>query len=179
MALLTAGKRYARAAFELALERGELESWLTGLERISDLAQEKKLVMALESPRLSFTAKKTLIAERLGDVNPLVLNLACLLVRKNRLNIAADIVKQFQKLWDAHHGIERVEVVTALPLDEKDKEMISNHLSSSIGRTVVIDAQTDSSLIGGIKVRIRDTIIDGSVRNSLQALRKSLAEVGR
>lgn len=178
MAIVTSGKRYAQAAFQLALERNEVESWLTGLKRIAEMTEEKKLLMALESPRIPFPAKKTLIAQRLGDVNPLVLNLACLLVRKNKLNIAPDIVKQFQKLWDAHNGIERVEVVTAFPLDEEEKETISAHLSRLTGRRVVIEARVDTSLIGGIKVRIGDTVIDGSVLNSLQALRRSLAEAG-
>jgi F-type H+-transporting ATPase subunit delta len=179
MARVTSGKRYAQAAFKLALEKGELDSWQASLRKIADITTDEKLVALLEHPKLSFETKKTLLAELLGKINPLALNLAYLLVHKGRLGIAGDISQQYDRLLDTYRGIEHVEVITALPLDDAGRERISARFGEIIGHKVVIDAQVDPSIVGGIKARIGDTLIDGSVKSKLGALRKSLVEIGR
>ena len=179
MARVTSGKRYAQAAFELALEKGELDNWQASLRKIADITTDEKITALLENPKLPFDAKKALLEELLGEINPLALNLACLLVHRGRLGIAGDISHQYDGLLDSYYGIEHAEVVTALPLDDEDRERISTQLGEVIGRKVVIDTQIDASIVGGVKIKIGDTLIDGSIRNRLSALRKSLVEVGR
>ena len=179
MARLTSGKRYAQAAFKLALEKTELDSWQASLKKIAEMSTDGKLVALLENPKLPFEAKKAILAERLGKINPLALNLTYLLVHKHRLSIAGDISLQYDRLLDAHYGVERVEVITALPLGGGDKEKISSRLGEITGSKIAIDAQVDPSIIGGIKAKIGDTLIDGSIRNRLEALRKSLVGLGR
>ena len=179
MARISSGKRYAQAAFELALEKNELESWQTSLGKIASVAADAKLMALLENPKLPFDTKKSLLEERLGEVNPLALNLACLLMNRGRLRIAGDVSRQYDLLLDAHYGITRAEVVTALPLDDEGKEGISHRLGEMTGRKVIIDAQVDPSVIGGFRAKIGDTLIDGSIRNRLESLRKSLVGAGR
>jgi F-type H+-transporting ATPase subunit delta len=179
MARVTSGKRYAQAAFKLALEKGELDSWQASLRKIVDITTDEKLVALLENPKLPFEAKKALLAERLGKINPLALNLAYLLVHKDRLGIVSDISQQYDRLLDTHRGIEHVEVITALPLGDEDMERISSRFGEITGHKVIIDAQVDPSIVGGIKTKIGDTVIDGSIRNRLQVLRKGLVEAGR
>jgi F-type H+-transporting ATPase subunit delta len=179
MARVTSGKRYAQAAFKLALEKGELDSWQASLGEIADITTDEKLMALLEHPKLPFAAKKALLEERLGKINPLALNLAYLLVRKDRLGIAGDISQQYNRLLDTHYGIEHVEVITALPLGDEDRERISSRFGEITGRKVVIDAEVDPSIVGGIKAKIGDTLIDGSVKSKLGALRKNLVEISR
>lgn len=179
MARFTSGKRYARAALELAVERDELESWQVSLRKIAELTEDEKIVALLESPKLSFPVKKGLLEERLGEINFLALNLACLLIRRGRLGMVDDISREYDRLLDAYHGTEHAEVITAVPLDEEDKEMLSRQLGEIMGRKVVIDARVDPSIVGGFRAKIGDMLIDGSIRNKLEALRKSLVEVGR
>jgi len=179
MARVTSGKRYAQAVFKLALEKGELDSWQASLRKIADITTDEKLVALLENPKLSFEAKKALLAELLGKINPLALNLAYLLVHKDKLGIAGDISQQYDRLLDTHYGIEHVEVVTALPLDDEDRERISRRFGEIVRHKVIIDAQVDPSIVGGIKAKIGDTLIDGSVKAKLGALRKSLVEISR
>lgn len=173
----TFGRRYAQAAFELAIERNELGSWKESLAKIADIAEDKKLMALLESPKVPFSAKRGVLEERLGQVNPLALNSACLLVSKGRLRIAGDILQQYDRLVDAYHGIEHAEIVTALPLDEDDRKRISRQLGDLVGRKVIIDARTDPSILGGFRAKIGDTLIDGSTRSRLESLRKSLVGV--
>ena len=179
MTRVTSGKRYAQAVFELALEKGELDSWQASLRKIAAITTDAKLMALLEHPKLPFDAKRDLLEKQLGEVNPLALNLACLLVHRNKLRIAGDISRQYSILLDTHNGVEHVDIVTALPLDDEDKEMIAGRFANMIGHKVIIDTKVDPSIIGGIRARIGDTLIDGSIKNKLESLRKSLVEVGR
>jgi F-type H+-transporting ATPase subunit delta len=179
MARVTSGKRYAQAAFKLALEKGELDSWQVSLRKIANITTDETLMNLLENPKLSFETKKAILAEFLGKINALALNLAYLLAHKDKLGIAGDISQQYDRLLDTHYGIEHVEVITALSLDDEDRERISNQFEKIIGRKIIIDAQVDPSIVGGIRAKIGDTLIDGSVKGKLGALRKSLAEISR
>ncbi len=179
MARVTPGKRYAQAAFELAVERNELQIWQESLKRIAEITPDTKLVAWLESPKIPFDVKKVLVEERLGEVNALALNLACLLVSKGRLRIAGNILREYDRLLDAYYGIEHANIVTALPLDEEDKQRLSRQLGEMMGRKIVIDAQVDPSVVGGFIAKIGDTLIDASTRNRLESLRESLVEAGK
>ena len=179
MARISSGKRYAQAAFELALEKNELESWQVSLKKIAGITADAKLMALLENPKLPFDVKKGLLEERLGEVNPLALNLACLLMSRGRLRIAGNISQQYALLLDAHYGIEHAEVVTALKLDNEDKERLSRRLGKMTGRKVIIDAQVDPSVVGGFRAKVGDMLIDGSIRSRLESLRKSLVGAGR
>ena len=95
------------------------------------------------------------------------------------MKFAGDISHHYDRLLDAYHGVEHAEVVTALPLDEGYKKRISRQLGEIMGRTIVIDAEVDPSVVGGFVAKIGDTLIDGSLRGKLEALRKSLAGTGR
>ncbi len=179
MPRISSGRRYAQAAFELALEKNELESWQQGLRKIADLAKDEEIMALLQNPRLPFPAKKTHLEKRLGEINPLVFNLALLLVSKGILRRGGDILQQYNALLDAHHGIERAKVTAALPLVDQESEAISRRLGEIVEHKVVIDAQVDPSIIGGFIARVGDTLIDGSIRQRLETLRKSLVGAGR
>jgi ATP synthase F1 delta subunit len=120
MPRIPSGKRYAQAAFELALERKELESWQEGLKKMADITSDQELRSLLENPRLPFSAKKTLMQKCLGEMHPLVLNLGLLLMNKGMLGRSRDILQKFNALVDAYQGIERA-MTTALPLGRKRK----------------------------------------------------------
>lgn len=179
MPRIASGKRYAQAAFELAMERNELESWQVSLRKIAELSADEAFTALVENPKLPFEVKKSLLEERLGDVNSLALNLACLLVHWDKLGTAGNVSREYDRLLDAYHGIEHAEVVTALSLDEKDKERISSQLGEMVNRKVIVDAVIDSSVIGGFTAKIGDILIDGSVRNRLDALRRNLVKVSK
>jgi F-type H+-transporting ATPase subunit delta len=179
MARIASGKRYAQAAFELAREKNELESWQVDLRKIAELSTDESLTDLLENPRLPFQLKRELLETRLGDINALALNLACLLVGKGILGIAGDISREYDRLLDAHRGIEHAEVLTALSLDEGDKQRLSSKLGELVRRKVIVDARVDPAIIGGFKAKVDDMLIDASVRNRLESLRKSLVGAGR
>jgi F-type H+-transporting ATPase subunit delta len=179
MPRISSAKRYAQAVFELALERNEFESWQEGLTKIVDLSIDQKLMALLENPNLSFLAKKTLLQERLGGINPLASNLAFLLASKGLLRRSRDLLQKYNELVDAHRGIERAKVTTALTLGDHEKDAVSNRLEKILERKVIVDAKVDPSIIGGFIARIGDMLIDGSIQQKLGTLKRSLVEVGR
>ncbi len=179
MPKISSGKRYARAAFELALEKNELEVWQEGLKKMADSTTDQQLMALLQDPRIPFDAKKSLLQKRLGEIHPLAFNLAVLLVSKGILSRSGDIFQQYNNLLDTHRGIERARVTTALPLGTEEKEVVSRRLGEIVDRKVVIEGQLDPSIIGGFIARIGDTLIDGSIRQKLETLKKNLAEAGK
>jgi F-type H+-transporting ATPase subunit delta len=179
MPRISSAKRYAQAVFELALERNEFESWQEGLTKMVDLSIDQKLMALLENPNISFPAKKTLLQERLGGINPLASNLAFLLASKGLLRRSGDLLQKYNELVDAHRGIERAKVTTALTLGDDEKDVVSHRLEKILEHKVVVDAQVDTSIIGGFIARIGDTLIDGSVHQKLETLKRTLVGVGR
>jgi F-type H+-transporting ATPase subunit delta len=179
MPRISSGKRYAQAAFELGLEKKELTSWQEGLRKIANLTADEELLALLQNPRLPFAAKRSLLQKGLGEINPLAFNLALLLASKGRLKLANDISQQYDELLDFHRGIEHAEVIAAMPLSGENREAISRRLGEIVEHRVVIDAQVDPSIIGGFIARIGDMLVDGSIRQRLEALKKSLVEAGR
>ncbi|NWF93208.1 MAG: ATP synthase F1 subunit delta [Syntrophaceae bacterium] len=179
MPRISSGKRYAQAAFQLALEKKEFESWQEGLKKIADLAADEELTASLQSPRLPFDAKKELLQRALGKINPLVFNLALLLVDQAALRLSSHIFQQYNDLLDTYRGVQRAHVITAVPLTDEDRKIISNRLGKLMERKVIIDDRVDSSIIGGFIARMGDMLIDGSVRQRLDALKRSMMGVGR
>jgi len=177
MPRISSGKRYAQAAFELALGKNELESWRAGLKKMAELSHNEELMALLQSPRFPFDAKEDLLRQQLGEIHPLVSNLALLLVNKGLFRLSSDIFQQYTDLLDAYQGVERAKVTAAVRLSDKDKETISSRLGKIVDRKVAVDAQVDPSLIGGFIARMGDMLIDGSIRQRLESLKRRLVEV--
>ena len=175
---VSSGKRYAQALFELALEKGEPESCQVGLSKVINIVMDETIMGLLENPKLPFDIKKRLMKEGLGKVDTLILNLACLLMIRGKLKIIDDISQHYQRLLDAHYGIEHAELITAVSLDDEVKKNLSTQFAEMVGHKIVIDARVDPSIVGGFKVKISDTLIDGSIHNMLESLKKSLVEAG-
>jgi len=179
MARRVYARRYSQAVFNIALETKKFDKWQSDLRKIVSLSENATLIALLESPKFRFDDKAKLLSERLGDIDPLALNLVYLLVTRGRLGMIGDIADGYQQLLDSYRGIERAEVTTAIPLDKEDKLRLTERLGAVVGRKVVVKPEVDSSLIGGIIARVGGKLLDGSTRSKLAALKRELAGVGR
>ncbi len=176
MPVTTSAKRYAQAIFEIALESNKLKDWQSNLIKVAKLMQNEEFDGLAENPKIPFDLKKKLVEEQLGKTSPMVLNLVYLLISKGKLRIAGQISEEFSRLVDEHYGIKRAEVTTAVPLDTTEAEKLGKYLESVVGAKVSMDVQVNPDIIGGFIARIDDSMIDGSIRNRLQTLKKRLAE---
>jgi len=168
-------RRYSQAVFNIALERNELDRWQSDLTKIASLSEDATFVALLENPKVHFENKAKLLSERLGDINPLALNLAYLFVTRGRLGMAGDVADGYRRLLDSYRGVEHAEVITAIPLDDEDRQRLEEYLGALVDKKVVLKPKVDSSLIGGIKARIGGKLLDGSTHSKLIALKNELA----
>jgi len=169
-------RRYAQAVFQIALEKNEIGRWRSELETIAETLSDQQLKVVLEDPKLSFQKKKALTAKCLPGLSPLALNLCYLLVSKQALAVVEQIRDEFNRMADAHEGLEHATVTTAVALDEQDKARLSQHLAALTGKRVTVDTQVDPDIIGGFVARIGDRLLDGSTRARLEQLKKRLVE---
>jgi F-type H+-transporting ATPase subunit delta len=169
-----AAKRYAQAAFAVALEQGDLERWTADLESLAALMTQPEAAAVLASDRVADSAKEALLSAALADVNPRALNLARLLVAKRRTALAGQIGQEFQVLLDEHRGIARATVTTAVPLTDQQVEGVAAKLSRITSTQVSVEPKGDATIMGGLIARVGDTLIDGSTRSRLVALKKDL-----
>ena len=174
MARKVYAKRYAQAVFEIARETEGLDRWQSDLEKIAKLGGDTALSAFWESPKFHFEEKAKLISEQLGDINPLALNLVYLLVARGRLGIIGDIAEEYHSLLNDYYGIEQAEVTTATPLDDEDKLKLAEQLGMVVDKKVVLEAEVNPGVIGGIIIRIGGKLIDGSIRNKLTVLKQGL-----
>lgn len=168
-------RRYAQAAFQLAQEQGKLDDWLRGLEKLAQLAADSGFNLIMESPRVPFEEKRTILQQQLTGQLVDVYNLAQLLVTRNRTDIITGLVEEYRRLYDEARGIEHARVISAVPLSAATKADVVRQLTSFTGHEVTVTEEVDPSIIGGVIVRIGDKVIDGSVKGRLDSLRRQLA----
>ena len=169
-----AAKRYALAAFEIAKEHGDIDAWRSAMGQIAEFMGDPEVRRVLENTRVGQEPKQRLIGAALGDLPPLPLNLARLLVRKHRTALAGEIALAFDEMVEAERGVERAHVRTAVPLSNAEVEALARRLQQQTGHEIILDVEVDPSVLGGVVVQIGDRLIDASTRAKLHALRESL-----
>jgi F-type H+-transporting ATPase subunit delta len=168
-------RRYAQAIFQIAEERSELDKWRGELGRMTDILKVPELASLLEAAKIPFPKKQQLLKEALAGLSPLALNLGYLLVSRGKLRLIESIHSEYNRLVDESYQVEHIAVTTAVPLDEKEKEQLSQRFSRAIGKKVVLETSVAPSILGGLVAKVGNTILDGSTRNALNTLRKELA----
>lgn len=178
MSLETIAARYAEAIYELGLEQNNLPRLAEEFGAMAEAYQNvPDLRAALESPVISDESRQAVLADigdRLG-LGPVTRNTLGLLAARHRLVLLPHVARSLARLSDERSGVERAMVTSASPLPVAFLERLAAELSRSSGKRVVIEHRVDPSLIGGVVTRIGDRVIDGSVKNRLSTLRRSLA----
>ncbi len=176
MARAGSAKRYAQAVFQLAREKNEVERWRFELRTIAETLSDPQLRAILEDPKVHLTEKEKLVSKCLPDIRQLALNFSYILVAKQMLGILKQIVSEYERMADAYQGLEHAKVITAVPLDEQDREKLSGRLATLTGKKILLETEVDPAIIGGFVARIGDQLIDGSSRAKLEALKRRLIQ---
>jgi len=169
-----AARRHARAAFQIALERNELDIWRGDLEKLSQSVKDPLLFAFLENPKVHLDNKAKVIREVLKDANPRVINLALLLVSRGRLNIIADVVREYGRMVDEVKGIAHADVTAAVKLSSDEEDKLARRLGDIIGSKVVVSTDVSPEIIGGLVIKVGDKLIDGSTKSQFTALKKRM-----
>ncbi|MBE0479413.1 MAG: ATP synthase F1 subunit delta [Dehalococcoidia bacterium] len=176
MPATSSARRHAQAVFEIARERDEIERWRTCLRTLSSALKDPEILAILENPRVPLENKQQVIDALFPDLDRLPLNFAYYLVSRQRLALLDHIADQYDRMADAHQGLEKAEVTTAVPLDKNDTARLTSYLASVTGgKRITLQARVDPEILGGFVARIGDRLIDASTRAKLEALKKQLA----
>jgi F-type H+-transporting ATPase subunit delta len=171
-------RRYAEAAFEIALRDKNVDAWLEQLDRAAKIASDEPTVDRLSDPQVPFDVRAEALKAAMGrGAIPQLVNLLLLLVRRRRLNLAAGVAADFRRLYNRREGIVEATATSAAPLADDEIRALRERIGelAGSGRKVDLQLAVDPSLLGGISVRLGDTLIDGSVRGRLERLRSQLA----
>ena len=174
---------YARSLFELATDAGgtdKLVEVADELEQICELARDdKKINLFLSSPVVDVKARgKALSAIFTNRITDLMLRFLLVLNNKGRLNRLESIETAFDQLVQEAFGRIEVDVITPVAIDAELMATIKEKISTVLGKEPVLHPYVDESLLGGIKLRIGDQLIDGSVQTRLRKLREELKNNG-
>jgi len=170
-------RRFAQAAFQIALERDALDDWAGDLGAMSAALSDPDLLGLLDAPHARMSRKTDAITAVLGDtVDPLAANLLGLLASKNLAHLTSGVADEYVALLDAQRGVERADVVTAVELNDAQAARVKEVLRRVVGGDVEISSTVEPAIIGGMVARVGDRVIDGSTRSKLEELRR---QVGR
>ncbi len=176
-------KVYAKSLFELAMDAGgsdKLVEIADELEQICELAREdKKINLFLSSPVVDVTARgKTLSAIFTNSITDLTLRFLLVLNNKGRLDRLESIETAFDQLVQEEFGRVEVDVITPVAIDTDSLATIKEKIHAALGKEPVIHPYVDAGLLGGIKLRIGDQLIDGSLQTRLRNLGEELKNNG-
>lgn len=176
-------KVYANSLYDLAEAQGGrelVEDVLGSLEGILELARQDKMFSEFLSSRVLAMKdrEKALRSILEGKIHDLVLRFLLVVNRKERLAHLPAIYSAFDELAQAKFGRVEVDVITASPLDADQLESIRDRLAKTLSKDVIARPSVDPSLIGGVRFRIGDQLVDASVSTRLRRMRDMLTEHG-
>ncbi len=171
-------RRYAKALLDVAEEGDFVDRVAKDLEIIREtVAGSRDMLNMLKSPLVKSDMKARILEEvfqgRLSDKTIRFLNLLC---SKKRIALLVDVIDDFSALQDTREGIVNIEVASAVKLDDEQSKKLMSGLADYTGKKVRARLFLDNRLLGGVRVKIGDTILDNSVARQLQILKHALAE---
>jgi F-type H+-transporting ATPase subunit delta len=169
----TIARNYAEALLELARRADDPAGWGKLMRDVANgMHQDQMVRRFLESPKISEAQKNEVFFQALGDRVPRhFLRFLQTLVRKRRQMLIPEVSSEYDKLLDIHEGRVHANVTVARETSAQDEATIAEQLSRVIGKTVVPHFTVNPAILGGVVVKIGDTVMDGSVRRRLARLR--------
>lgn len=175
---IRAAKRYATALFDIAQKQNKLDVIERDLNTVLDLMRLSPALQRMwDSPLVPAGRKRALVGEVLGSaVDPLTLSFLRLLVDKRREEVLAPVRNEVRQLADAARHLVRAEAIFAISPTPDEQADLARSLEQRTQSHVELTVHVDPAILGGVVVRMQDTIIDGSVRGTLERLREQLLQ---
>jgi F-type H+-transporting ATPase subunit delta len=171
----TIARPYADAAFETARDANLLGTWSEMLKIAAAIADDPQMGEALASPKLDAEAKASLFLSIAGDrFAPAMRNFVRILVEADRIALLPEIRALFEARKNQAEGVAKARIETAMPLTDAQLAELTASLGRRFGKTIEATVEVNPSLIGGARIAVGDTVIDGSVRGKLAAMAQAL-----
>jgi F-type H+-transporting ATPase subunit delta len=170
-----ASRRYAEAAFELAVRDDAVDAWGTDLATAAQLVGDARVARVVDDPSRPLVQRREILDRLLGKrIKRGARRLVALLAERGRLDLLPNIATDYNELLKRQRGIVTAIVTSAAPLTREETQALEKRLREMTGATVELEPRIDEALIGGLTVRIGDKLLDASVRGRLERLRDQL-----
>ena len=167
---------YARSLFEVAKDQDKLDLVRDQLGAFADALNETRdLQVFFFSPYFSTAEKEDGLDRVVSDADPAVLNFLKLLIEKHRMPVVFRIRAAYDALWEDENKLLPVQITSAVELDKQIVSQLGDRIAEQTDRKVDISADVDPDILGGIVVRVGNSVLDASVRNRLDQLRRQVA----
>ena len=168
---------YAEALFEVAKEKDKLDEIRTELGQFADaLAENKEMQVFFFSPYFSSAEKKEGIDRVVQGGEEEFVNFLELLAEKHRMPVIFRMRRQFDELWKRENHRIDVTVTSATERDDSVVKQIGKEIEEQTGRKVNLSSEVDDSILGGLVLQVGNMVLDASIRNRLEKLRKNVAQ---
>ena len=168
---------YARSLFEVAQEQGKLDDVRDQLGEFSDaLDSNQEMQVFFFSPYFSTPEKEEGLDKVVTGAEPILNNFLKLLIEKHRMPAVFRVRRSFDELWQRENKLLPVEITSAIELDKKTVKQIGDRIGEETGQKIELSERVDPDILGGLVVRVGNSIIDSSIRARLDSLRKQVAK---
>jgi F-type H+-transporting ATPase subunit delta len=168
---------YAEALFEVAKEKGKLDAIRDQLGKVADaLESDRELAVFFFSPYFSSAEKRDGIERAVVDAEPELTNFLELLVEKHRMPVIFRIRRLFDEMWAQENKLLEVTLTSAVELDPEIVQRVGEEIERQTDRKVQLQSRVDEQLVGGLVLQVGNMVLDGSIRNRLEKLRKEVAQ---
>ena len=168
---------YARSLFEVATEQDKLDLVREQVGEFADAVSEnRELQIFLFSPYFSTEEKKDGLGRTVTGAEETLTNFLEVLVENHRMPVIFRVRRELDRLWQEANQLLPVEITSAIALDESVATRIGDEIGRQTGRRVQLTSTVDPDVIGGVVLRVGNSILDASIRTRLEALRKQVAK---
>jgi ATP synthase F1 delta subunit len=168
---------YSRSLFEVGKEQDVLDELKEQLDQFADeLSENRDLQVFFFSPYFSSQEKREGIGKLLDGGNEYFIRFLEMLGERHRMPVLFRIREAFDRMWDSENEVLPVTITSAIELDGDTVKNIGDKIAEQTGRHVEVDTQVDPDVLGGLVMRVGDTILDASLRQRLERLRKQVAK---
>ena len=171
-------KKYSQALFKVAIKEHDINQISIRLHDMKNILKSvPELNQLLLTRRVQLQDKMTILKNILNDkISDLEMDLMVLLIENGHMMLFGEVVERFDYLLDKNTAIIKVQITSSSKLSDDEVHRISSKIESKIQKKIDVKIKIDSSMVGGIKLRIGNTLIDGSVYNRLQKMRDTLVQ---
>lgn len=167
--------RYGLALYSLALEENKIDSWQKDVKTLKSIFEENTdFIMILGSSFLSLEERIEILEKTLVGVDESIVALIDVIMENNRTNLILDIFESFNSYCNQYRGVSEGLIYSTLKLDQTVIDQIEKKISKIENNKVELKNVIDPSLIGGVKIVIKDRIYDGSIKHSIEMMKKDL-----
>lgn len=167
--------RYGLALYSLALEENKIDSWQKDVKTLKSIFEENTdFIMILGSSFISLEERLEIVEKTLVGVDKNIIGLIDVIMENNRTDLILDVFESFNSYCNQYRGVSEGLIYSTLKLDQTVIDQIEKKISKIENNKVELKNVIDPSLIGGLKVVIKDHIYDGSIKHNIEMMKKDL-----